>query len=97
MRASDRDPIRPRIALTFNPTVRRLSDREREIAVLVADGLKDAVIARRRGLALGTVRTYIGHIRQRLGLASRAEIAAWVQARRDPDDPAGRLRRTHAP
>ena len=96
MRASDRDPSRPRDATAPYPAVRRLSDREREIALLLADGLKDAVIARRLGLAPGTVGAYISHIRLRLGLASRVEIAAWVQARRDPDDPTGRLQRVEA-
>ena len=97
MRASDHDPHRPRDATEPYPAGRRLSDREREIALLVADGLTDAVIARRLGLTLGTVRSYVRHIRLRLGLASRAEVAAWVQARRNPDDPTGRLRRVSAP
>ena len=92
-RASDHDPSRPRDATEPYPAGRRLSDREREIAFLLADGLTDAVIARRLGLTPGTVHSYIRHIRLRLGLASRAEIAAWVQARRDPDAPTGRLRR----
>jgi DNA-binding CsgD family transcriptional regulator len=75
------------------PAVRRLSERERQVARLVAEGLKDTVIARRLGLSASTVGTYVRHIQQRLHLDSRAEIAAWVTARLDPDDPTGRLRR----
>jgi DNA-binding CsgD family transcriptional regulator len=76
-----------------NPAVRRLSERERQVALLVAQDLKDAVIARRLGLSASTVAGYVRHVLQRLQLASRAEIAAWVTARLDPDDPTGVLRR----
>ena len=76
-----------------DPRVRRLSGRERQVALLIAQGLKDAVIARHLGLSASTVGAYTRHIKQRLDLATRAEIAAWVTARLDPDDPTGRLRR----
>ena len=89
MGAFDRAPARARAWFAFDPAIRRLTEREHQVALLVADGLKDAVIARRLGISASTVGAYIRHIRQRLELASRAEIAAWVQARRDPDDPTG--------
>jgi DNA-binding CsgD family transcriptional regulator len=89
----DDDPDRPGAAPTCRPAVRRLSEREHQVALLVAQGLKDAAIARHLGLSPSTVGTYVGHIRQRLKLTSRAEISAWVTARLDPDDPTGRLRR----
>ena len=76
-----------------DPRVRRLTEREHQVARLIAQGLKDAVIARRLGLSASTVAVYVGHIRQRLRLATRAEIAAWVTARLDPNDPTCRLRR----
>jgi hypothetical protein len=50
------------------------------------------VIARRLGLSARTVGTYVSRIKQRLKLDARAEIAARVTARLDPDDPTGRLR-----
>jgi DNA-binding CsgD family transcriptional regulator len=96
MRHSDRDPSQPRAAFATTPSVRRLTDRERQVALLVADGLKDASIALRLGLSPKTVANYVQHIRQRLGSGTRAEIAAWVTARRDPDDPEARLRRVGA-
>jgi DNA-binding NarL/FixJ family response regulator len=89
MRRSDPDPTH----LAVNPAVRRLTKREREVARLVTEGLKDTVIARRLGLSVSTVRNYIGHIKQRLQLTTRVEIATWVTAQLDPDDPTGRLRR----
>jgi DNA-binding CsgD family transcriptional regulator len=70
-----------------------LTERERQVALLVAEGHKDAVIARRLGLSASTVAAYVRNIKQRLKLNSRAEIAAWVTARLDPDNPMGRLRR----
>ena len=76
-----------------DPTARRLSPRERQVALLVAEGLKDADIAGRLGLKPGYVGVCIQRIRRRLDLGSRAEVAAWVAARRDPDELGGHLRR----
>ena len=80
MQASDRGPGRP------DDPLGRLTPREHEVALLVAGGLPNAEIARRLGLSPSTVDTYLQHIRQRLGLRSRHEIAAWVHAGRSPDD-----------
>jgi DNA-binding CsgD family transcriptional regulator len=77
----------------FNPVVRRLTDREREVALLIADGLKNASIAARLGLAPATVGSYVQRIRQRLDVDTRDEIAAWVRERIDPDDPETGVRR----
>ena len=76
-----------------NPTSRRLTHREHEIALLIADGLQTAVIARQLGLAPSTITTHVQGIKRRLRLANRAEIAAWVAERRSPSYPEGRLRR----
>jgi DNA-binding NarL/FixJ family response regulator len=70
--------------------VRRLTERERQVALLVAEGLKDVVIARRLGLSASTVAAYVRNIKQRLKLDTRAEITAWVTARLDPPRAAGR-------
>jgi len=93
VRQSDHDPSQPRAPLAPDPSVKRLTPREREIALLVADGLKDAAIAERLGLSLSTVGTYVLRVQRRLGLDSREEIAAWVMARRSPDHPEASLRR----
>ena len=76
-----------------NPTLRRLTHCEHEIALLIADGLKNAVIARQLGLDLTTIDAHVQAIKRRLRLADRAEIVDWVAARRSPDYPEGRLRR----
>jgi DNA-binding NarL/FixJ family response regulator len=76
-----------------DPSVRRLTPREREVTLLVADGLKDAAISRRLGLTPSTVASYVQRVQHRLQLASRAEVATWVAARRTSDDPEARFRR----
>jgi DNA-binding NarL/FixJ family response regulator len=83
----------PRSPFGVDPARRRLTDRERSVALLVADGLSVAAIAARLGLATGTVAGYTQHILRRLNLDSRRELAAWVNARRDPAAPEVRLRR----
>jgi DNA-binding CsgD family transcriptional regulator len=57
-----------------------LTQREREIAVLVARGLQNRAIAARLDLSVRTVDAHVEHIRRKLGVHSRAEIAAWVAA-----------------
>ena len=55
-----------------------LTEREREIAELIADGLTNQAIADRLGLARLTVSQHVATILWRLGLRSHHEIAAWV-------------------
>ena len=76
-----------------DPSVRRLTPREREIAFLVADGLSNAAIGRELAIKPKTVGAYLLRIQLRLRLTSRAEIAEWVTIRRVPGDPGARLRR----
>jgi predicted ATPase/DNA-binding CsgD family transcriptional regulator/DNA-binding XRE family transcriptional regulator len=60
-----------------DPAVNLLSAREREIAVLVAQGLSNRRIAETLVIASRTAGTHVGHILDKLGLHSRAQIAAW--------------------
>ncbi|EOD67667.1 helix-turn-helix domain-containing protein, partial [Amycolatopsis vancoresmycina] len=50
-----------------------LSPRDREILALAADGITDAVIARRLGIAPKTVRNRVSVISVKLGTRGRAE------------------------
>ena len=54
-----------------------LSDREFEIARLIAEGLTNKQIAEQLVLAPKTVSAHVTHILTKLGAARRAEIAAW--------------------
>lgn len=55
-----------------------LTDRQQQVAELVADGLTDRQIASRLGIARRTAESHVRHILARLGAANRAQVAAWV-------------------
>jgi non-specific serine/threonine protein kinase len=61
-----------------NPEHERLSARETEVAVLIAQGLTSREIATELVISEKTVDSHADHIRTKLGLRSRAEIAAWA-------------------
>jgi len=88
------DPTRP--SLAGDPARRRLTAQERDIALLVSDGLSDHAIAHRLALAPTTVATYVRRIRDRLDLTARQDLAVWVNARRDSAHPEAGLRRVDA-
>jgi len=56
----------------------RLTARELEVAELVAAGLTNQAIARRLSVAPRTAEAHVENIRRKLGVRSRAQIAAWV-------------------
>jgi DNA-binding NarL/FixJ family response regulator len=55
-----------------------LTEREREIVALIADGLTNQAIADRLGLARLTVSQHVATILWRLGLRSHQQLAAWA-------------------
>lgn len=61
---------------------RKLSPREFEVALLVAQGLRDRDIARQLGLSVRTAESHVERIRRKLGFRCRAQIAAWITERR---------------
>jgi DNA-binding CsgD family transcriptional regulator/sugar lactone lactonase YvrE len=56
----------------------RLSRRELEVAALVADGLTNRDIANRLFISERTVDGHLEHIREKLEVNTRAQVAAWV-------------------
>jgi pimeloyl-ACP methyl ester carboxylesterase/DNA-binding CsgD family transcriptional regulator len=60
----------------------RLTDRELEVAELIAEGLTNDAIARRLSVAPRTASAHAENIRRKLGVRSRAQIAAWVTEHR---------------
>ena len=78
--------------LGMSPWVRRLEDvavpddplspRERQVAVLVADGLSNREIAARLVISERTAQNHVQHILGKLGFANRAQIAAWSERNR---------------
>jgi predicted ATPase/DNA-binding NarL/FixJ family response regulator len=58
----------------------RLTRREREVAMLVAQGLSNGQIASTLVISPRTAETHVQHIMTKLGFSTRAQIAAWSAA-----------------
>jgi DNA-binding NarL/FixJ family response regulator len=59
-----------------------LTEREQDVAELVAHGYTNAQIAARLFISNRTVATHLTHIRAKLGLPSRIHIAAWINSQK---------------
>ncbi len=59
---------------------RRLTPREREVALLVTEGLTNGGIAEELYISTKTASVHVSNILAKLGMSSRTEIAAWVAA-----------------
>jgi DNA-binding CsgD family transcriptional regulator len=64
----------------------RPTDRELEVARLVADGLTNKEIAAHLGIAERTAETHVHRIVTKLDLRSRSQLAAWMAGARGPTD-----------
>jgi predicted ATPase/DNA-binding NarL/FixJ family response regulator len=60
----------------------RLTRREQDVAMLVARGLSNGQIAGELVISARTVETHVQHIMDKLGVGTRAQIAAWSAAER---------------
>jgi DNA-binding CsgD family transcriptional regulator len=73
--------VRARLGLAADelpgqPGAATLTPREREVAVLVADGLTNTELARRLYISPRTAAVHVSNILRKLGVASRTEVAA---------------------
>jgi DNA-binding NarL/FixJ family response regulator len=64
----------------------RLTDRQREIAALVAEGLTNGEIATRLVLTPGTVANHLALIMRAIGARNRVQVAVW-SVRQEPNEP----------
>jgi DNA-binding NarL/FixJ family response regulator len=69
------DFIRTQIHVPTGEVFAELTDREREVVALVAEGLNNEQIAQRLFIANGTVRNHISTILEKTGLEHRTQIA----------------------
>jgi DNA-binding NarL/FixJ family response regulator len=67
---------------TRSTDVLGLTAREREIAVLLADGLSNRDIATRLVISEMTVEVHVKHVLNKLGFRSRSQVAVWVTQHR---------------
>ena len=66
----------------------RLTAREREVVLLVGEGLANKNIARRLGISEKTVKTHLTSAFAALGVGDRVQAALWVERHRDElEDP----------
>lgn len=56
-----------------------LSDREREVLTLVADGLANKQIARSLGISERIVKSHLTSVFQRIGVSDRTQAALWAE------------------
>lgn len=66
-----------------------LTDRQREVATLVAAGGTNRQIGRALGISDRTVEIHVRHLMDRLDVPSRAGVAAWAATHADPSTPSG--------
>jgi predicted ATPase/DNA-binding CsgD family transcriptional regulator len=60
-----------------------LTGREKQVAALIAEGLTNSQVAARLKIAGRTADAHVEHIRNKLGLRSRSQIAVWAHERLD--------------
>ena len=80
-RVAEVDALRARLGLapTGQPAgAPALTPREREVALLIADGLTNAELARRLYISPKTAAVHVSSILRKLGVASRTEVASHV-------------------
>ena len=65
----------PEPTLVPPPSQDGLTQREREVALLVADGLRSREVAERLGIASQTVKSHLKTIFDKLGVRNRVELA----------------------
>jgi DNA-binding NarL/FixJ family response regulator len=63
---------------TPHPRLHTLTDREREIMVLAAEGLANHEIAERLGISVATARTHVGRAMIKLGARDRAQLVVFA-------------------
>jgi DNA-binding NarL/FixJ family response regulator len=86
--AAGEAPLAPRAASALLAERRKarpaaeLTPREREVLLMVAEGLPNKLIARRLEISEGTVKAHLTRIFERIGVSDRTQAALWAQRHR---------------
>ena len=75
------DNEQPSASVEFSPGPSPLSEREQEVAVLIAQGCTNREIAKALIIAEATAVRHVANILNKLGLKSRAKVAVWAVER----------------
>jgi DNA-binding NarL/FixJ family response regulator len=78
------DPKAARALLSARETAapaEALSDREREVLLMVAEGLPNRQIARRLGISEKTVKAHLTSVFRQIGVTDRTQAALWAERR----------------
>ena len=78
--------IRPPLRVTDAAGARLLTDREEEVVALVAEGLTNREISGQLHLSEHTVKNYLFHIFEKLGISSRVSLILYVTQRKTGSD-----------
>ena len=83
--AAGESPLAPKVARTMigerarGGTTAELSDREREVLALLAEGMANKQIARRLEISEKTVKSHLTNIYRQIDVDSRTEAAIWAR------------------
>jgi DNA-binding NarL/FixJ family response regulator len=77
-------PLDPRVTKALLPTAgrsesERLSPREREVLVLVSQGMANKQVARALGIAERTVKVHLNSVFRQIGVTDRTSAALWAR------------------
>jgi DNA-binding CsgD family transcriptional regulator len=64
-----------------------ISDREHEVARLVALGLSTPAIAQKLSCAPSTVKTHRSNLMRKLGVKNAVELVSWLNSNQQPNSP----------
>ena len=87
-KAIPRDLMERALALAMQPSespLDSLAPREREIALLVGNGLRNREVAARLSMTEGTIKVYLHEIYQKLGVSNRLELSILLNRQREID------------
>ena len=71
-------PLKPEPTPTSGEKLDALTEREREVATLIAQGRTNAEIADELVLSKRTVEKHISNLLSKLGMTNRAQIVRWT-------------------